>query len=202
MIMRRKESLYTVIGGIVGAILVMAASYVMPIGAQSGVDANFRKISCEEMEVVSVIGTVKISEAMINVKSEFPSDIVRGSVLEGVSGATLIAGGSIMISGDDGTALVDIRNDGQVGSVSVARAETDNLAATMGVNENGGFVSVHDFEKHGRAAAMMGLSKQGGLVAVTGKGDSKGQAAMGMSEYGSGVVNTWDKNGYRLAALK
>ena len=174
----------------------------MPIGAQSGADANFGKISCEELEVVSVIGRVTISDAMIDVKSEFPSDIVRGSVLEGTSGATLIAGGSIMISGDDGTALVDIRNDGQVGSVSVTRTEVDHLAATMGVNENGGYVSVHDFEKHGRAQAMMGLSKQGGLVAVTGKGDSNGGAAMGVSEYGSGVVNTWDKNGYRLATLK
>ena len=173
----------------------------MPIGAQSGEDANFGKKTCGELEVVSVIGRVKISDAMIDVKSELPSDIIRGSILEGSSAATLIAGGSILISGDYGTALVDIRNDEHGGSVSVTRGEMGNFAAQMGATEDGGYVWVHDFEKDGGMAAMT-INENGGIVSVFGKGDSKINAAVGVSEHGNGVVNKWDKNGYRLATLK
>ena len=42
----------------------------------------------------------------------------------------------------------------------------------------------------------------GGHVHVTGKGDDNSRAGMGVNEYGNGAVNTWDKNGYRLATLK
>ena len=199
--MNRKASSYAVIGGIVGAVLTMVAGHVMPIGAQSGDNANFGKITCEELEVVSVIGRITISDAMINVKSELPSDIIRDSVLEGSSGATLISGGSIMISGDDGTALVDMRNDGHSGTVSVTRGGTGNLAAQMGATEDGGYVWVNDFEKDGGMAAMT-IDENGGIVSVFGKGHSKINAAVGVDGYGNGAVNIWDANGDRVARLK
>ena len=44
--MTRKEALIAVIGGVVGAVLVMAAGSISPLGAQNGVrDAEFGKIT-------------------------------------------------------------------------------------------------------------------------------------------------------------
>ena len=51
--MKRKEALYAVIGGCVGAVLTMVVCSVVPIGAQSQSDAIFGKITCREMEVVA-----------------------------------------------------------------------------------------------------------------------------------------------------
>ena len=54
--------------------------------------------------------------------------------------------------------------------------------------------------------AKMGINEHGGGMVVFGKGDGKPKdrirAAMSVSEYGSGVIATWDKNGHRLANLK
>ena len=71
--MTRKEALFAVIGGVVGAVLVMAAGSFSPLRAQNEPDANFGKITCEELEVVSVIGRVNISNAMILVKNDLPA---------------------------------------------------------------------------------------------------------------------------------
>ncbi len=53
--MNRKASLYALIGGIVGGLLVLAVCSVMPIGAQNG-DATFGKITCSELQVKNAMG--------------------------------------------------------------------------------------------------------------------------------------------------
>ena len=48
--MRRKEALYAVIGGVVGAVLVMAAGWLSPLGAQNEArDAEFDTITCRKI---------------------------------------------------------------------------------------------------------------------------------------------------------
>ncbi len=62
--MQRKEVLcVAVIGGVVGAILVMAAGLIAPLGAQNEVkDAEFGKITCRRLEVSDpVSGETKIT---------------------------------------------------------------------------------------------------------------------------------------------
>ena len=145
--MCKKEQWYAVIGGCVGAVVTMAVCSVMPIGAQSGEDAIFRKITCEELEVVSSIGSVTISDSMIHVKSALPSDIIRGTLLEGYSRSTLIADGSIAISGDDedGDALVEIKNKEYGGEIVVFGKGSEYSRVSIGVNKCGnGVVSTRD----------------------------------------------------------
>ena len=55
--MRRKEALYAVIGGVVGAVLVMAAGSFSPVGAHNGVrDVEFGEITCRRIRVVDSDG--------------------------------------------------------------------------------------------------------------------------------------------------
>ncbi len=49
--------------------------------------------------------------------------------------------------------------------------------------------------KESKPVIRLSIDERGGHVSVYGKG--KGQAAMGINEYGNGVVSTWDKNGNR-----
>ena len=62
----------------------------------------------------------------------------------------------------------------------------------------GGLVGV--FDKKGQNVVGIGISEHGGRVLVSGK-DGKMRAAVGVNADGNGVVNTWDKNGYRLETL-
>lgn len=69
------------------------------------------------------------------------------------------------------------------------------VAAGMGVGANGGMVTVAD--NNGKTCAAMQVLPEGGVVVVLGN-DGKLRAVMSVNEYGNGVVNTWDKNGYRI----
>ena len=57
--MRRKESVYAVIGGIVGAVLTLAVCSVMPLGAQNG-NATFGEITCTKLNVVDAAGETNV----------------------------------------------------------------------------------------------------------------------------------------------
>lgn len=50
--MRKKEGLYAVVGGCVGAVLTMAVCSLSPLGAQSQLDGNLGKIICTGLTVV------------------------------------------------------------------------------------------------------------------------------------------------------
>ena len=52
----------------------------------------------------------------------------------------------------------------------------------------------------GGLGAVLATDEHGGRVVVSGK-DGKMRVAVGVNADGNGVVNTWDKNGYRLGTL-
>ena len=192
--MRRKEALYAVIGGVVGAALVMAAGSFSPLGAQNESDANFGKITCEELEVVSVIGRVNISNAMILVKNDLPGDVLRGTILEGTPGTTLITGGRVDVTGEDDMAQVQICTDERGGLISVHGKRGSEAQVMIDVKDHGGRVAALG---DGQSGVGMSIVENGGLVLVTDNdGDTK--VVLGVNEYGTGMINTWDKNGYRL----
>ena len=81
----------------------------------------------------------------------------------------------------------------------------------VGLYKDGAPQIIMDSKEHGGLViaagkdggeAVMKVGEHGGRVEAHGNGSSKGQAVMAVSEYGNGVVNTWDKNGYRVATLK
>ena len=59
--MRRKEVLFAVIGGIVGAVLVMATGSFSPLGAQNEVrEVYFDEIRCRRINVVDGEGVTRV----------------------------------------------------------------------------------------------------------------------------------------------
>ena len=58
--MRRKEALYAVIGGVVGAILTMVVGSFSPLGAQSQSDGNFEMVFCKALVVKGTDGGHKV----------------------------------------------------------------------------------------------------------------------------------------------
>lgn len=88
--------------------------------------------------------------------------------------------------------------DAHGGGVSVHGTEWKSggkAGVLLGISEAGGYVDA--YSKEGTRAWWLGITKHGGSVRVSGKGEGKGQAIMGINEYGNGVVSTIDKNGYR-----
>ena len=83
--MRRKEALFAVIGGVVGAVLVMAAGLLSPLGAQNAVrDVEFGKITCREIRVVDTEGEALV---VIDRREHGGAVVVRNK--DGKSGAVL-----------------------------------------------------------------------------------------------------------------
>ena len=93
--MRRKEGLYAVIGGCVGAVLTMVVCSFLPLGAQSQLEANFGEITCTALRVVNEKNNEIIT---LGSNPKFGHAQVRpcdsdGSVLEGL----------ILAAGDGGS---------------------------------------------------------------------------------------------------
>ena len=53
----------------------------------------------------------------------------------------------------------------------------------------------------GNTTAKLHSTDYGGRLDIFGKNDNTTKAFVGVNEYGNGVVNTWDKRGYRLHML-
>jgi len=128
-------------------------------------------------------------------------------------------GASVRLSGKEpslsvgtvGTgSVVIVGGHGRGGRVLVGNGKTcvamvgDSNGGVVGVYGNdgksralisGGAVSVYGNDGEGRA--FISSDEHGGRVEILGN-DGKTHAAMGVSEYGHGAVNTWDKNGYKL----
>ena len=100
------------------------------------------------------------------------------------------SGGSASLGTDEhGGNVYALGKDGGMASMVIDEGENGGIAR----------VSVRDIYALGKDGGMAGrqIRKHGGRVYVQGNGSSKGQAVMGVNEYGNGAVSTWDKNGYR-----
>lgn len=172
--MSTKERMYAVIGGCVGAVLTMFVGAFLPVGAQSESE-NFGKITCSELRVVNAAGQTR---ALINY-DEYGGDFQ-------VFGKDYARRGSSYVA-------MGIDPDGR-GLFAVSSVEVP-VGVTIGVDDNGGRVSVWGDDKSGSATIQ--VDAYGGRFNAYGKGSNKGQAAIGVNEYGNGAVSTWDKNGYR-----
>ena len=207
--MRRKEALFAVIGGVVGAVLVMVVGLIAPIGAQTEVtDAEFGTITCRRLLVTSGgRGKTEIEPVYI-------------AIGDGETARTFLTAYSVGLY-RDWEPRISLENKEQGGKITVKQKDGDRRAVTLGIAEHGGYVSVQGKAISGRAylaidehggyisangetgrRAHMTIGEHGGRVGVGGNGSSKGEAVMAVNEYGNGVVSTWDKNGYRLASLK
>ena len=207
--MRRKEVLYAVIGGVVGAVLVMAAGSFSPLGAQNDVAAaEFGTITCRRL-VVRYDGfpyATEINPISVTVSDEDGRSAtlrahgvsVRGENGKGKAAMTVMGEHvAVSLSGEDGEGSVYMTVGDRSGVVTVGGEEGEVF---MTVNDHGGIVTVGG--KDGEGSALMALDENGGYVGVFGKGSDTTRAIMAVNEYGNGAVSTWDKNGYRLATLK
>ena len=194
--MRRKDVFFAaVFGGVVGAVLVMAAGSFSPLGAQNDMkDAEFGKITCREIVVVD---SDNIGILM---------DVDR-------------YGGSIYVNGKDGDSSVSVGVDEYGGDITLhgkgnkmAYMEIDDEGGRVGVFGNGGdrdssgsaSLSIGDdkgrvavFNEDGKVCAFMAAYDDsyinGGLIKVFG-GDGKLRAAMGAGVY-AGLLAAYGSDG-------
>ena len=241
--MRRKESLYAIIGGIVGAVLTIAVCSVLPIGAQSQSDRVFGEITCTGLKVVDAerkttvllqsgaFGGIVLVYGEGNTVAEMAIAPHGGRVFLRSSGNNAGSvnmefddehGGEIRVYGEEGSVKLGTNKHGagvyvtdQNGRTRASITSSELVGGVLGVageneeplvvispnlmNQNtpvGGMVNV--FGSGMADGVRLSVNKDGGIVSVFGKEDGKSLAAMGVNEYGSGAVSTWDKNGYRL----
>lgn len=64
--MTRKEGVFAVIGGVVGAVMTIAAGLVLPLGAQSSAEHAFGKVTCTELEVLRPDGKPAVLLSVTN----------------------------------------------------------------------------------------------------------------------------------------
>lgn len=147
--MRRKESLYAVIGGIVGAVLSMAVCSFLPLGAQSQSNGKFREITCTELKVVDAAGKTKVSLDTFGFDGRVEVFGKTGSVAL----ITNEDGGRVGVYGRAGDVI--LANDGDGGQVWVSGGKVmSGLRAVMGVDDYGnGAVAIWD--KNGNPLAVL-----------------------------------------------
>ena len=126
--------LYAVLGGCVGAILTLVMCSFTPLGTQAQSDGEFAKITCTELEVVSVDGT-------------------RVVQLLGDQD-----GGIIAVLGKDGKVKAGMSGTKDVGRVNVYGR--DGIGSMMDGNKHGGRVSVFG-KGSGDSLALMSVAKSG-----------------------------------------
>lgn len=101
-------------------------------------------------------------------------------------------GGSVYAYGKDGQSRA-VLHIGEYGGEFHAVDKDGRSVVSLVISEHGGTVQVRS--KGEKAKGKLCVDEYGGRVSVSGNG--KGQAGMGINEYGNGAVSTWDKNGYR-----
>ena len=103
-------------------------------------------------------------------------------------------GGIIKVLGKEGTfnnfAFMSANKEGS--DMSVRGKQGSIYINTR--KTSGPYVRINSGKDDDRVV-IMSTDKHGGIVFVGGKGE--GKAVLGINEYGNGIMNTWDKNGYR-----
>ena len=183
--MKKKEAWYAVIGGIVGAVLTMAAAQFAP---------HVGRITCTDLEVVDSKGNPRV---------RLSADEYGGRVHvlgDGVSAAMLTQRhiAIVSVSDYDFKALMGVTGGEKV-AVTVSGGGIPSLPMTH-TDEDGHRVVV--YPKDDRPEAEMGISKLGGYLRVNGGGEGyRSRAAMYITPNG-GAISTRDKNGNPSANLK
>ena len=210
--MRRKEGLYAVIGGCVGAVLTMVVCSFLPLGAQSQLEANFGEITCTALrvvneknnEIISLGSNPKFGHALV-LLNDSDGDVSEGLILAAGNGGTISSlskRGFFTIDHNEHGARVYLSSGGDGGYVELGIGEHgaevkvigEGISAgqaNIGVNEHGGVVSVYG-KGISAGQANIGVDEHGGVVSVYGKGISAGKANMGVNEHG-GVVSVYGK---------
>ena len=203
--MNYKQKLgYMALGAGILAIGIIIGQVITPdIEAQS--NGVFDTITCREIEVIDKDGetTIRVQDGAVS---------VHGKDGRGAEMRTDEHGGRIEVYGKDGgsasmytrehSGFVGVYYGKDGGSAGMGAREhggfvlvrvKDGAIASMGTDKDGGFVGVH--RKDGGGASMR-TDEHGGRIEVA-NNQGKNRAVMGVNEYGTGAVSTWDKNGYR-----
>lgn len=216
-LMRRKESLYAVIGGIAGALLTMAMGLIAPLGAQNE-NATFDNITCSSLIVDNEDKKVFISDGEIWAQNDEALIMIHEDQIRVYNDGKMVGleigeqGGKIVVEGQtsgrqrkDGTFEMTSHDGKKVeigignhGGYVIARGKRG--AAQIGIGEYGGDISMVG-DNDNEPIIWMRTNENGGNIALYGN-DGKQRVGMGVNEYGNGAVSTWDKNGYRLGTLK
>ena len=215
--MRSKEWLYAVIGGVVGAVLVMVVFSVLPTGPQTEVgNTEFGTITCREIRVIDSDG---------DLKSAISGDEHGGQVaVFGRGGNAGIKvgeyGGRIGVYSENsnGRLVLSVSKDGKGANVEVINRNGNS--ATINTADDGASVNVLGADQSSasmnawgaggvevrlnrggtdHSGAAMFTTKHGGAVAVSGK-DGKGRATMSVDENG-GQVGVYVKEDKPRAAM-
>ena len=212
--MRKKEVLYAVIGGCVGAVLTMAAGLFSPLEAQNGAqDVEFGTITCTGIKIensnsdsrtILIPGYVSMGSSgglgvQILSNGKIGNLTLGGSVGKGVYITGGEDGGSISVMGENVDIGMEV-NSRNGGRIHVSDGD-GNPRAAVEVYEDGGAGRIGVYGNDGKEASMK-IEAHGGRVDVYGKGNDTSRATLAVNEYGNGVINIWDKNGYRLSTLK
>ena len=128
--------LFAVIGGVVGAVLVMVAGSIAPLGAQNEVtDAEFETISCRRLYVVD-----EYSRLSVGITSEEYGGLIAVRSKQGKGNAGMGVdehGGFIGVTGKDGNDAVNMGVSKYGGHVGVFGKEDNYARAAISVNEVG-----------------------------------------------------------------
>ena len=158
--MLKKQALFAaLIGGVIGAVLVMAAGSIAPLGAQNEVkDVEFGKITCTELTVVFPNGEPAATilpaghGGLIWVASKGKKDKpVRSAVNIGVdeNGGIVYVFSNMKSEGAGGAGGVGVTIGEYGGNVAVFGRGDAYTRASMGVNEYGnGAVSTWDKNRY------------------------------------------------------
>lgn len=224
--MNRKASLYALIGGIVGGLLVLAVCSVMPIGAENE-NATFGTITCTGLRVVDVDGNDRVWLSGLGLGG---SVVIHGPTGELIELETLFDP-SVRITGPMGSVVLLAKHNGGVVSV---RGANDNgkigERVALGINDNGGLLRLFnndsaditdvnsiggllymddqggrlDLWKHGehvsRALVSLGVNDNGGLLEIRGH-DGEKSAQMDIDKHGGRVGIFGKGNRYSRAVM-
>ena len=213
--MRRKEVLFAVAGGFVGAILAMVGGAVLPLGAQNqAVDVEFGTITCDAIRVGSPNESCVLITAETLImwrRGEGADDSQRVVKMYG----TDEAGGQILVFDQNGEygcwitghecAIPQLQ--APPGRVAIGGSKTGGYVATRG--EDGKFGAIMEagdmvvFGKDGMTGAWVSVDeKESGRIRLfdnSGEGGNLG-VYLGIDEHG-GVISVGGKKGMGRAQM-
>ena len=105
----------------------------------------------------------------------------------------LVEDGGVFVGGKNG-GIVFMSTD-EHGGIVLVRGK-DGGIASMSTGEHGGIVGVTGKDSKVSGSAEITNDEHGGRFDVY-NNQGKPRAAMGINEFGTGAVSTWDENGYR-----